>query len=240
MALCLAMLCGCSTQDEPKDSNAVNTPNAAASEPVSTPDGGSEASEPAETAPAAPVGDTGPTGLDFSSEVTALEGEWKLSQVLADGNTTDAVADAMSLKITLELDPSELVDDANYIHNQVYNLTGYLTFGVQEIVDELAAEDVEEYKGSTGWQDFPQGEVVSEGEFYKQPGPATMRFKDMDEYGLYLDQVAGVSADVDTAQKTLILGMNSSGQLLLGYSEEHLERPGTDGEWVYCLIFDKA
>ena len=82
--------------------------------------------------------------------------------------------------------------------------------------------------------------MVTDGEFYKQPGPATMRFKDVDDYGLFLDQVAGVSADIDTTEKTLIIGMNGEGQLLLGYSEEHLERPGTEGEWVYCLIFDKA
>ncbi|MDE6922416.1 MAG: hypothetical protein K2P01_02560, partial [Oscillospiraceae bacterium] len=84
----------------------------------------------------------------------------------------------------------------------------------------------------------PQGKVVAEGEFYEQPGPATMRFKDIDDYGLFLDQIAGVS-DLDTTEKTLIIGMNGNGQLLLGYSEEHIERPGTQGEWVYCLVFDK-
>lgn len=67
-----------------------------------------------------------------------------------------------------------------------------------------------------------------------------MRFKDIDDYGLYLDQIAGVAGDIDTTNKTLIIGMNADGQLLLGYSEEHIERPGTEGEWVYLLIFNKA
>ena len=67
-----------------------------------------------------------------------------------------------------------------------------------------------------------------------------MRFQDVDAYGLFLDQIAGVSADIDTTERTLIIGLNNQGQLLLGYSEEHLERPDTEGEWTYCLIFDKA
>lgn len=200
-----------------------------------TPTGGDE---PAPSTPAVSA-DPAATGLDFDSNVEALGGTWKLSQVFAGGETKAAAADAIKLEITLEEDPSELVDGAAYIHNRVYNLTGMLTFGVQAVKDELEADDVDGYKGSTSWEDFPQGKVVEEGQWYKQPGPATMRFKDIDDYGLYLDQIAGISG-VDSTEKNLILGMNSAGQLLLGYSEEHLERPGTSGEWVYCLIFDKA
>ena len=156
------------------------------------------------------------------------------------GETADAVDGAATLSITFSLDPSELVDDAAYIHNQVYNLTGDLTFGVAAIQEALSAEGVDGYRGSTAWSDFPQGEVVAEGEFYKQPGPATMRFKDIDICGLFLEELSGIGADVDTTERTLIIGLNNQGQLLLGYSDEHLERPGTEGEWAYCLIFDKA
>lgn len=242
LALCLSVLAGCS-------SNSTATSTAApASEPAAV---SSEAAAPAEsTAPAEeaetetvaaePDPNAAPTDLYYSSAVTDLEGNWTLSQVYADGATTDAAENAMSFEVSLELDPSELVDEAAYIHNQVYNLTGRLTFGLDEINQTLAADEVEEYKGSTAWSDFAQGEVVTDGEFYKQPGPATMRFKDVDDYGLFLDQVAGVSADIDTTEKTLIIGLNNQGQLLLGCSEEHLERPGTEGEWNYCLIFDKA
>ena len=241
LALCLMMLAGCTSEPtpsesvQPSESAQVSTQPSESVEPSAEP---SDSAEPSESVEApAPVE---PTDLDYSSEVTAMEGTWTLSQVYADGATTDAVADAMSLEISLELDPSELVDEAAYIHNQVYNLTGRLTFGLDAITQTLAADEVEEYKGSTAWSDFPQGEVVTDGEFYKQPGPATMRFKDVDDYGLFLDQVASVSADIDTTEKTLIIGMNGDGQLLLGFSEEHLENPGTEGEWVYCLIFDKA
>lgn len=239
LALCLALLCGCGgPANEPSGSNASDpgTPAsqpAATPEPADTPDPGAQ-----EPGGADPVVQEGPTGLDFGSDVLAMVGDWTLSQVYVDGELKTPVDNAISLRITEELDPSELVDGPAYIHNQVYNLTGYLTFGVEEIASELAADDIEEFKGSTSWEDFPQGKVVSEGEFYEQPGPATMRFKDIDDYGLFLDQIAGAS-NVDTTEKTLIIGMNGSGQLLLGYSEEHIERPGTQGEWVYCLIFDK-
>lgn len=243
LVLCLGLLCSCSGKTNEKPSSNPSTPSSAPSEPASTPEppanntpeaGGQESSSGA-----APIVQEGPTGLDFGSDVVALEGNWVLSQVYVDGELKTPVENAISIRITKELDPSELVDGPNYIHNQVYNLTGYLTFGVEDIAKALAADDIESYKGSTSWEDFPQGKVVDEGEFYEQPGPATMRFKDIDDYGLYLDQIAGAS-DVDTTEKTLIIGMNGSGQLLLGYSEEHIERPGTEGEWVYCLIFDKA
>ena len=247
-ALCLLVtLCACggSGDDTPKDTTPANDPGAAQTE---TPAGNNNdnsgdttpSEAPKDDTPSVPSGNGGPTDLDFASEVTALEGTWNLSQVHVDGETVDVAADAMSFKVALELDPSELVDGEAYIHNQVYNLTGVLTFGVDSIVAELEGDDIESYKGTTGWNDFPQGKVVEEGQFYEQPGPGLMRLKDIDEYGLYLDQIAGASADIDTTEKSLIIGMNASGQLLLGYSEEHIERPGTDGEWVYLLIFDKA
>lgn len=196
---------------------------------------------PAEETPAAePDPNAEPTALFHGSNVEDMAGTWNLVQVYADGATTDATADAMSLEITLTEDPSELVDEAAYIHNRVYNLSGTMTFGLDAVNQTLSADGIDGYRGSTAWSDFPQGEVVEEGNWYKQPGAATMRFQDVDAYGLFLDQIAGVSADIDTTERSLIIGLNNQGQLLLGYSEEHLERPGTEGDWTYCLIFDKA
>ncbi|WP_294553273.1 hypothetical protein [uncultured Pseudoflavonifractor sp.] len=244
LSLSLMMLAGCANDTTSPSESTQPSASTPVSSDVQPSESTTPAAEPSEsTEPSESVDvptPVEPTDLDYTSDVTALEGTWTLSQVYADGATTDATAGAMSFEVSLELDPSELVDEAAYIHNQVYNLTGRLTFGLDAINQTLAADDVEEYKGSTAWSDFPQGEVVTDGDFYKQPGPATMRFKDVDDYGLFLDQVAGVSADIDTTEKTLIIGLNGEGQLLLGFSEEHLERPGTEGEWVYCLIFDKA
>ena len=180
------------------------------------------------------------TELDYNSEVTALEGNWTLASVVVNGTVYAAVENALTFEIKLDVDPSELVDGPAYIHNQVYNPNGVLTFGVQSVVDALAADDVEYYKGSTSWEDFPKGEVVAEGGWYKQPGPATMRFKDIDDYGLFLKEIAGVEEDVDTTEKNLIMGLNAEGQLLLGYSTERLQNEGTEGEWVYVLVFTKA
>lgn len=193
-----------------------------------------------ETPAAEPDPNAEPTALFYSSNVEDLAGTWNLVQVYADGATSDATEGAMSLEVALTEDPSELVDEAAYIHNRVYNMSGTMTFGIDAINEELSADGIDGYRGSTAWSDFPQGEVVEEGNWYKQPGPATMRFQDVDAYGLFLDQIAGVSADIDTSERSLIIGLNNQGQLLLGYSEEHLERPGTEGDWTYCLIFDKA
>lgn len=183
----------------------------------------------------------GITGLSFTNLVTDLEGTWKVVKVYADGNVSNAVADSITLTISKTLDPYELVDGVAYIHNQVYNLTGIMTFGLAEINATLGVDDVENYRGDAMWDAFVMGEVVEDGGWYLQPGPAIMSFlRDLDDYGLFLDLVAGITADIDTTNKNLILGMNNDGQLLLGYSDDHLELPTvTDGEWEYCLIFDK-
>ena len=230
----LVMLCACGSDGETQTGSPTENPGSTQTENPGTP-----TENPGNEGPNVPAGNGGPTDIDFASEVTALEGEWKLAKVFVGGETADAVAGAMTLKVTLDLDPYELVDGAAYIHNQLYNLTGILTFGVDSIVTELEADDISSYKGTASWEDFSMGKVMPDGEWYEQPGPTLMSFKDIDDYGLYLDEVAGVGGDVDTTNKRLIIGMNSDGQLLLGYSSEHIERPGTSGEWEYLLIFDK-
>ena len=238
MLLALAA-CGGTTTEPPTtgmptvESTATGTP---ATEPPAAETPGADEEPAATPDPSAPV-----TQLFYSSDVAELEGAWTLAQVYANGETFDAAVDAAAFTITFSLDPSELVDQAAYTHNQVYNLTGDLTFGVAAINDALSADGLDGYRGSTSWSDFPQGQVMVEGEFYQQPGPATMRFQDVDAYGLFLNQLAaGAPAAVDTTERNLILGLNNQGQLLLGASEEHLERPGEEGDWTYCLIFDKA
>lgn len=237
LALSLSMLTACGSKDsnKPTDATANNTTVTEATSETKAP----EASKPQESSFEIDP-NAAPTDLFHGSAVTDMEGQWKLSKVFADGKTSDAAADAVTLAVTLSLDPSELVDEPAYIHNQVYNLIGDLTFGQESVLKELAADDLKGYRGATSWSDFSQGKKGQEGQFYSQPGAATMRFKDVDAYGLFLDQVAGISADIDTTEQTLVIGMNHQGQLLLGYSEEHIDRPGTEGEWVYCLIFDKA
>jgi uncharacterized repeat protein (TIGR02543 family) len=183
---------------------------------------------------------TGITGLSFTSSVTALQGIWTVVKVYANGNVSDAVANAITLSITLNLDPYELVDGDAYIHNQVYNLSGIMTFGINAINTILSADDVENYRGDASWDSFVMGKVVNDGGVYQQPGPAIMNFRDIDDYGLFLDLVAGVSAQINTKNRNLIIGMNNDGQLLLGYSSVHLELPSVNGDWEYCLIFEKA
>lgn len=184
---------------------------------------------------------TDEAGLSFTSDVLALEGTWNVAAVYVNGETTEAVENAATLVVTKTLDPYELVDGEMYIHNQVYNLTGTMTFGLKGITDILSADDIDNYRGSASWEDFSMGEVVAEGEFYKQPGPAIMRFgADIGYHGLFLNLIAGITEEIDTTNRALIIGMNADGQLLLGYSSVHIELPTVQGDWEYCLIFDKA
>ena len=202
--------------------------------------------KPTEPAPTEPkptepiVSGDGPTDINHSSAPEALGGSWNLSQVYVGDTAYQAVANALTLVIKMEEDPSELVDGPAYIHNRVWNLSSSLTFGLDAINSQLADDDIEYYKGSTSWEDWAQGEVVGEGGWYKQPGGTRMQFRDIDDYGLFLDLIAGIEDDIDTTNKKLILGMNKAGQLLLGYSEESLQIPGTTGTWEYVLVFDKV
>lgn len=190
--------------------------------------------------PSTPAGDVD-TALDHNSNVKNWEGIWNLTAVYTDGAANAAADGAMTFEITLEEDPSELVDEAAYIHNRVYNVHAKLSFGLDSIIKALEEEDLDSfYKGETGWADFPQGKVVADGDWYEQPGAAEMQFRDIDVLGLFLDQIAGVSPDVDTTAKKLIIGLNAEGQLLLGQSDARLQNPGTEDDWNYLMVFEKA
>ena len=200
--------------------------------------------EPEATEPSIPSGPIvsgdGPTDINYDSDPNALGGTWNIVKVYIGTTAYDAVAGSVVYEIRMEEDPSELVDGPAYIHNHVWNLSGFLTFGIDSIKNELKEDDIESYKGSTSWEEWPRGEVVEEGGWYKQPGATTMQFRDIDDYGLFLEQIAGVKGDIDTTNKKLILAMNKAGQLLLGYCDEHIERPGVTGTWEYLLVFEKA
>ena len=197
--------------------------------------------QPTDPKPTDPIvsGD-GPTDINYDSDPNALGGTWNIVKVYVGTTAYDAVAGSLIYEIRMEEDPSELVDGPAYIHNRVWNLSGFLTFGIDSIKSELKEDDIESFKGSTSWEEWPRGEVVEEGGWYKQPGATTMQFRDIDDYGLYLEQIAGVKDKIDTTNKKLILAMNKAGQLLLCYCDEHIERPGVTGTWEYVLVFEKA
>lgn len=191
--------------------------------------------------------------IDYASEVTAYDGTWTLTKVYTGGDTKET-KDAVAGSITLEIVGEYIfknVNDAEYIGNYVYNFTSNMTFGIPAINAALGEKSINCYSGKADWSSFTMGVVMAYGADYVQPGPGIMDFSyanknttsvnnAMRNNGLFLDQVAGVSADIDTENKELILGMNSDGQLLLGYSDMDLRYPEVTGDWNYCLIFDKA
>ncbi|WP_187374421.1 hypothetical protein, partial [Murimonas intestini] len=54
--------------------------------------------------------------------------------------------------------------------------------------------------------------------------------------GLFFDVLTG--EEMDDMELMDVIGMNKDGQLILGYSEDHIERDG-DAEWEYAYIFTK-
>ena len=249
LALSLAVLCGCGTDNtDPQNTDPQNTePQGTQPEGTQPEDTQPEDTQPEDTKPeeTEPAGETMPTpvevwDIDYDSYCGEWGGEWVLTSVYAEGELYTAVENALTVKLTLEEDPSELVDGPAYIHNRVYNLTANIYFHLDSITSILEAEDIEYYKGTSSWEDFYRGKVVAEGQWYEQPGAAVIRYKDIDEYGLFLDEIAGVTADIDTTNKGMVIAMNGEGQLLIGYTENHIERPNVGGEWEYLLILDKA
>ena len=123
-----------------------------------------------------------------------------------------------------------IVDQGSYIHADVYDLDGTLTF----------AEEFGEKKPGTifsAWNEF--GFVVT-GEhtgFYTH-GPAKTHVKAGDDT-LYWNEITGIELD-DTEEMKYIF-MNTSGQLVLCYADKNITNEKYGAEYVgIAYIFDKV
>lgn len=125
-------------------------------------------------------------------------------------------------------DANKLVDEAAYIHADAIGLSGTMTFEHDEI-------DVDDYKCSAKWEDWTVVNVIGEGncEF---AGANKFKIRDDDE-GIFFDVLTGV--EVDDMELFDVIGLNADGQLIVGYSEDHIEKDA-DAEWSYAYIFEKA
>lgn len=182
--------------------------------------------------------------INFASELTAYEGTWIVTKVYAGGDTYDAAENAINIEIEKEFLRAP-VNETDYVYNNAYNLNSVMTFGLPAINEALAEVSVADskYTGFSAWSDFSMGEAAAHNGDFKQPGPAIMDFgNDMRNNGLFLDKVAdGISADLDTGNRRLILAMNDDGQLLLGYDRVvSWPTPDATVDWEYCLVFDKS
>ena len=168
-------------------------------------------------------------GLNYVAEPDAYVGKWVLAKAYtAEAGDLAVPADACYLEIEKSIDTNKLVDEAAYTHADAINLKGNLTFNHEGI-------DSEGYSCTGAWSDWTVVDVVGEGEAYFK-GAIKFKVRDDDE-GVYFDVLTGTT--VEDMELFDVLGITADGQLVLGYSEDHIEKAG-DAEWAYAYIFDKA
>lgn len=157
------------------------------------------------------------------------EGVWKLKAAyLKDTGLLEVPEGAISLDMKVQVEINKLVDADKYLHADATNLQAKLSFDHPEI-------DVDPYKCSGAYDDFTKFVVVGEGECYSK-GAVKFKIRDDDE-GLFFDVLTGTELDDPELMK--VIGLNSDGELVLGYSEDHIERDD-EAEFEYAYIFTKA
>lgn len=150
-------------------------------------------------------------------------GTWVLaSAYLAEEGLLEVAPEAITLEIDAKVEHNVLVDMAAYVHADVTNLQGILTFSHDEI-------DVDDYKCTATWDQFGSGNSI---------GAAKFRIRDDDE-GLFFSLITGADVDDEDMDLMNIIGLNAQGQLILGWSEGHMENDDA-AEFSYAYIFTKV
>ncbi len=167
--------------------------------------------------------------LNYEAAPEDYEGTWTLvNAYTADDGILEVAEDACTLEIELSIDANKLVDEAAYIHADATNLKGTMSFNHDDI-------DVDDYKCSGSWENWTVVDVVGEGEC-NFSGADKFKIRDDDE-GVFFDVITGV--EIDDMELFDVIGLNADGQLIVGYSEDHIEKDA-DAEWAYAYIFEKA
>lgn len=150
-------------------------------------------------------------------------GTWVLTGAyLAGEGLLEVAPEAITLEIEAKVEHNVLVDMAAYVHADVTNLQGTLSFSHDDI-------DVDDYKCTSNWDQFGSGNSV---------GAAKIRVRDDDE-GLFFSVITGADVDDEDMDIMDIIGLNAEGQLILGWSEDHIENDDA-AEFEYAYIFTKA
>jgi hypothetical protein len=167
--------------------------------------------------------------LNYEAATADYEGTWLLTAAYtAEDGFLEVAPEAIALEITLQVDFGVLVDMEAYIHADVTNLQGTLSFAHDEI-------DMEDYRCSANYDDFTNFGKNDEG-VYASTGAVKFRVRDDDE-GLFFDIITGV--EIDDMELMDVIGLNADGQLILGYSEDHIQRDA-EAEFAYAYIFTKV
>lgn len=168
--------------------------------------------------------------LNYEAQLADYEGDWVLTGAYTQNDGMLEVApEACTLEIKLSLQPNLLVDMEKYIHADVYDLQGTMSFNHEDI-------DSDDYRCSAAWDGFTNVEILGEGNC-QTSGANRFKIRDDDE-GVYFDILTGVELDED-AELMNVIGLNAEGNLIVGYSEDHIEKD-EEAEWMYAYIFTKA
>lgn len=150
-------------------------------------------------------------------------GTWVLTGAyLAGEGLLEVAPEAMTLEIEAKVEHNVLVDMAAYVHADVTNLQGVLSFDHEDI-------DVDDYKCTANWDQFGTDHSV---------GAAKFRIRDDDE-GLFFSVLTGADVDDEDMDLMDVIGLNAEGQLILGWSEDHIESDDA-AEFEYAYIFTKS
>lgn len=169
-----------------------------------------------------------PYGLNYGAAPEEYEGTWVLTKAYtAEAGDLEVVPDACTISIQVSVDANKLVDETKYIHADAVNLKGEITFNHANI-------NVDPYSWSGNWDDWSNLNIVKEGEAYFN-GALKVKIRDDDE-GMFFDVITGQT--IEDMELFNVIGISADGQLVLGYSDAHIEKEGDD-EWTYAYIFDK-
>ena len=184
--------------------------------------------------------------FDRESPVTDWVGEWVLAaayigEEFAEDNdieTTGFIAvpeKAVTMSVAAVLDASAtgspdgvMVDMGNYIHAHVYDMQAAVKFD-----PSISEEEVSMVLPWDGWLYTVRGE--NDGDFNKGVGKLN---KPTNEKTLCFEKVTGVENEAISDERMTYMGMNTSGQLIVCYSDDNLVRK--DGEIGYAYIFVRA
>lgn len=169
--------------------------------------------------------------LTLNYEVTPVDyvGTWNLSAAYEiDNGILEVPADACTVVIETELLENKLVDMANYLHADVHNLRGTMSFNLEGV-------KVEPYECVSYWDSFTTAKPIKEGEC-EVKGANKFKIRD-DDQGVFFDVITGIV--VEDIELMEFIGINEDGQLVIGYSDENPRRD-PEAEWLYAYLFTKA
>ncbi|MCD8022308.1 MAG: hypothetical protein LUF30_04810 [Lachnospiraceae bacterium] len=168
--------------------------------------------------------------LDYEADPEAFVGTWVVKYAYtAEDGIIEVLEDTCFLEMELSIDTNKLVDEEAYIHADATNLSATMWFENDDI-------DVDEYSCSSNWSDWTVVDVVGEGEC-NFAGATKFKVRDDDE-GIFFDILTGLEDyTCDDIELMNVIGMNADGQLILGYSEDHIESDD-EAEWEYAYIFE--